>query len=139
MPARRLLGRVAIHRFHVTNTGEGEDLIRLKATTADGWTTTLDANVLDVPAGSTVTVPVYVTVPGRQARLPLDDADVHGVVGDRPQRVGLQNGDGPLRAPASFGTTRRWRGMSRFALALVCRCRPFRSSRRGRCRRGRLP
>ena len=56
-------GRVAIHRFRVTNTGAAEDLIRVKATTAGGWTTTLGANVLDVPAGSTVTVPVYVTVP----------------------------------------------------------------------------
>ena len=56
-------GRVAIHRFRVTNTGAAEDLIRVKATTADGWATTLRANVLDVPAGSTVTVPVYVTVP----------------------------------------------------------------------------
>ena len=57
-------GRVAIHRFRVTNTGAAEDLIRVKATTAGGWTTALRANVLDVPTGSTVTVPVYVTVPG---------------------------------------------------------------------------
>ncbi len=64
MPSPASPGRVAIHRFRVTNTGAAEDLIRVKATTADGWTTTLRANVLDVPAGETVTVPVYVTVPG---------------------------------------------------------------------------
>ena len=32
-------GRVAVHTFKVTNTGQGEDLIRLKATTAAGWVT----------------------------------------------------------------------------------------------------
>lgn len=56
-------GRVAIHRFRVTNTGAAEDLIRVRTTTAGGWTTTVGAKVLDVPAGSAVTVPVYVTVP----------------------------------------------------------------------------
>jgi len=56
-------GRVAVHTFRVTNTGQGEDLIRVKATSAGAWPTTLRANVLDIPAGATVEVPVYVTVP----------------------------------------------------------------------------
>jgi hypothetical protein len=56
-------GRVAVQSFRVTNQGSGEDLIRVKATAAGGWTTTVGSDVLDVPAGETVTVPVYVTVP----------------------------------------------------------------------------
>ena len=56
-------GRVAVHTFSVTNTGSGEDLIRVKAATAGGWPTEVRANVLDVPGGATVKVPVYVTVP----------------------------------------------------------------------------
>ncbi|HEX8206239.1 MAG TPA: immune inhibitor A domain-containing protein [Solirubrobacteraceae bacterium] len=62
-------GRVAVHRFSVTNTGEEEDLVRVKATNSDGWQTTLLSNVVDVPAGETVDVPVYVQVPnGRRGR-----------------------------------------------------------------------
>jgi M6 family metalloprotease-like protein len=60
-------GRVAVHNFRVTNNGDAEDLVRVKASTTDGWTTSLRANVLDVPAGATVTVPVYVTVPDGEA------------------------------------------------------------------------
>jgi hypothetical protein len=56
-------GRVAVHTFAVTNTGQAEDLVRIKAETADGWETTVSHDVLDVPAGETVDVPVYVTVP----------------------------------------------------------------------------
>jgi M6 family metalloprotease-like protein len=56
-------GRVAVQTVEVTNTGQGEDLIRLEATTADGWATMLQSTVLDVPAGQTVEVPVYVKVP----------------------------------------------------------------------------
>ena len=50
-------GRYAVQHFKVTNTGNGEDLIRVKATGADA---TLERNVLDVPAGESVDVPVYV-------------------------------------------------------------------------------
>jgi uncharacterized membrane protein len=56
-------GRVAVQVFRVTNSGQGEDLMRVKAATADGWTTSLAADVIDVPAGATVDVPVYVAVP----------------------------------------------------------------------------
>jgi M6 family metalloprotease-like protein len=56
-------GRVAVQTFRVTNTGEGEDLIRLKAEAPAGWDTAVKSNVLDVPAGETVEVPVYVRIP----------------------------------------------------------------------------
>jgi len=56
-------GRVAVHEVRLTNDGDAEDLVRVKATTADGWTTTLRSDVVAVPAGKSVTVPVYVTVP----------------------------------------------------------------------------
>jgi uncharacterized membrane protein len=56
-------GRVAKQVMRVTNTGQGEDLIRVKASTAFGWATAVESNVLDVPAGATVDVPVYVSVP----------------------------------------------------------------------------
>ncbi len=56
-------GRVAVYNYEVSNPGLGTDLIRLSATTTDGWATTLQHNVIEVPAGSTVTVPVYVLVP----------------------------------------------------------------------------
>jgi M6 family metalloprotease-like protein len=61
-PARA--GRVAVQTFEVTNTGEGEDLIRVEPSSDAGWATSIGANVLDVPAGETVDVPVYVKVPG---------------------------------------------------------------------------
>ncbi len=56
-------GQVAVQHFRVTNTGDGEDLIRVKATSATGWAATVASDVLDVPAGETVDVPVYVKVP----------------------------------------------------------------------------
>ncbi|MFJ7934587.1 M6 family metalloprotease domain-containing protein [Sporosarcina sp. NPDC096371] len=61
-------GRVATHNFSVTNTGEETDLIRVKAETAAGWKTQVQHNVIEVPAGETVEVPVYVEIPeGKQA------------------------------------------------------------------------
>jgi hypothetical protein len=59
-------GRVAVHSFRVTNTGGDEDLIRVSAGTAGGWATTLRSNVLDIPAGETETVRVYVSVPAKE-------------------------------------------------------------------------
>ena len=56
-------GRVAVQTFEVTNTGEAEDLIRVEPSSAAGWATSVGSNVLDVPAGETVDVPVYVKVP----------------------------------------------------------------------------
>ena len=61
-------GRVATHHFSVTNTGEATDLIRIKAETAAGWKTQVQHNVIEVAAGETVDVPVYVEIPeGKQA------------------------------------------------------------------------
>jgi len=58
-------GRVAVQMFQVTNSGEGEDLIRVEPSSAAGWATSVESNVLDVPAGQTVDVPVYVKLPDR--------------------------------------------------------------------------
>jgi M6 family metalloprotease-like protein len=64
-------GRVAVQTFRVTNTGEAEDLIRVRAAAGNGFGTTLESDVLDVPAGETVDVPVYVSIPrGRKGRGP---------------------------------------------------------------------
>lgn len=61
-PASR--GLIAVQRFKVTNTGDAEDLIRVQAKAANGWAATVQAGVLDVPAGKTVNVPVFVRVGG---------------------------------------------------------------------------
>ena len=56
-------GRVAVHRFRVTNTGEGTDLIRVAASTEAGWTTQVAHDVIEVEAGQSKDVAVYVTLP----------------------------------------------------------------------------
>lgn len=56
-------GKVAVYNFNVTNTGEATDLIRLNAKTDAGWQLQLQNNVIEVEAGKTVTVPVYVKIP----------------------------------------------------------------------------
>ncbi len=58
-------GRVAVYWFKVANTGPATDLVRLTATTEAGWEVTLLHNVIEVKAGQTVDVPVYVSVPKR--------------------------------------------------------------------------
>lgn len=63
-------GRVAVHHFNVTNTGEATDLIRLQAETDAGWETQLQHNVIEVKAGETVTVPVYVEIPKEKGDQP---------------------------------------------------------------------
>ena len=63
---RAARGRVAVQTFEVTNTGEEEDLIRVEASSDEDWDTTLRSDVLDVPAGETVEVPVYVRIPNGQ-------------------------------------------------------------------------
>jgi len=60
-PASR--GRTAVQTFRVSNTGGAEDIVRLEATTGAGWRTTLESDVISVPAGETVDVPVYVSIP----------------------------------------------------------------------------
>lgn len=56
-------GRIATHNFSVTNIGEETDLIRITAETEAGWETMIQHNVIEVAAGETVDVPVYVEVP----------------------------------------------------------------------------
>lgn len=63
-------GRVAAYYFKVTNTGEAADLIRLNAKTEAGWELMLEHNVIEVQAGETVEIPVYVKIPqgGKKAQ-----------------------------------------------------------------------
>lgn len=56
-------GRVAVYNYSVTNTGEATDLIRLNATTEAGWEVMIEHSVIEVEAGQTVEVPVYVKIP----------------------------------------------------------------------------
>ena len=56
-------GRVATYNFSVTNTGEATDLIRVNAETEAGWETKVQHNVIEVGAGETIDVPVYVQIP----------------------------------------------------------------------------
>ncbi|KAF0822781.1 M6 family metalloprotease domain-containing protein [Cytobacillus firmus] len=56
-------GKVAAYYFKVTNTGNTADLIRLNAKTEAGWELMLEHNVIEVQAGETVEVPVYVKIP----------------------------------------------------------------------------
>jgi M6 family metalloprotease-like protein len=60
-------GRVAVATFRVTNTGGATDLVRLSATHHLGWTTQLQHAVIEVAAGETAEVPVYVQVPADAA------------------------------------------------------------------------
>ena len=56
-------GRIAVARFTVQNTGLTTDLVRLGATHAKGWKAQVEHEVIELPAGETVEVPVYVAVP----------------------------------------------------------------------------
>lgn len=60
---RAVPGKVATHTFSVTNTGEATDLFRIEVDTDAGWETMTLHNVIEVEAGETVEVPVYVKVP----------------------------------------------------------------------------
>lgn len=56
-------GNVAVTFVSVTNSGNATDLFRLGATTDSGWSTHLAYDVIEIPAGETVEIPVYVSVP----------------------------------------------------------------------------
>ncbi|MGN1401036.1 MAG: M6 family metalloprotease domain-containing protein [Bacillus sp. (in: firmicutes)] len=56
-------GRVAVYSHKVKNTGKATDLIRLNASTNDDWETKVQHEVIEVKAGQTVAVPVYVKIP----------------------------------------------------------------------------
>ncbi|MDY0409293.1 M6 family metalloprotease domain-containing protein [Paracerasibacillus soli] len=60
---RAVSGKIATHTFSVTNTGEATDLVRIQAEIDTGWETMIHHNVIEVEAGETVEVPVYVKVP----------------------------------------------------------------------------
>jgi M6 family metalloprotease-like protein len=60
-------GRVAVATFRVTNTGSATDLVRLDATHAQGWATQLQHTVIEIGAGQTAEVPVYLQVPAGAA------------------------------------------------------------------------
>ncbi|MBB6451284.1 M6 family metalloprotease-like protein [Geomicrobium halophilum] len=56
-------GRVAEYNFSVTNNGEETDLIRLSVDIEDEWEYMLEHDVIEVEAGESVDVPVYVDLP----------------------------------------------------------------------------
>ncbi|RYG74171.1 M6 family metalloprotease domain-containing protein [Lentibacillus lipolyticus] len=56
-------GRVATYNFKVNNTGETADLFRININTQSDWETMLEHDVIEVEAGETVNVPVYVKIP----------------------------------------------------------------------------
>lgn len=56
-------GRVATYHFSVTNTGEATDIFRLDVQSQAGWEYALLNNLIEVEAGKTVNVPVYVKIP----------------------------------------------------------------------------
>lgn len=56
-------GRVAVYYFNVKNTGNATDLYRLNVKTQANWETMLEQNVVEVKAGESVDIPVYVKIP----------------------------------------------------------------------------
>lgn len=55
--------RIATYQYAVTNSGEETDLIRISASSDKDWETYVEQEVIEVPAGETVQVPVYVKIP----------------------------------------------------------------------------
>ncbi|MFY9587604.1 MAG: hypothetical protein WAT66_09130 [Actinomycetota bacterium] len=60
-------GRVAVAHFTIKNTGTVTDLVRLNATDDRGWTTQLQDRVIELAAGKTAEIPIYVAVPADAA------------------------------------------------------------------------
>lgn len=56
-------GMVAVQEIKVSNPGSHTDLYRLSVTNTGKWETALTNEVIEVPAGAAVTVPVYLKVP----------------------------------------------------------------------------
>lgn len=56
-------GRVAESLITLRNTGSDTDLVRVSAQHSLGWTTQVQHHVYEIPAGSSIDVPVYVAVP----------------------------------------------------------------------------
>lgn len=64
-------GKVAVYHFNVKNTGTETDLIRLNVKTDADWDIQLQHNVIEVEAGKTATVPVYVKIPKGGKKQPV--------------------------------------------------------------------
>ncbi|TMW71011.1 M6 family metalloprotease domain-containing protein [Alteribacter natronophilus] len=56
-------GRIATYTFEVTNTGEETDIFRLETDIEADWEHVLKNNLIEVEAGETAEVPVYVQIP----------------------------------------------------------------------------
>lgn len=56
-------GRIAKTIVTIRNTGEATDLVRISASHSRGWTTQIQNKVIEIAAGASAEVPVYVAVP----------------------------------------------------------------------------
>ncbi|WP_227003923.1 FIMAH domain-containing protein [Salicibibacter halophilus] len=56
-------GNIAAYNFSVANSGEETDLVRVDVDIEDGWEYMHEHEVIEVEAGETVDVPVYVEMP----------------------------------------------------------------------------
>lgn len=59
---------IATHFVKVTNEGEATDIFRLEASTDSSLEVVLVNNLIEVEAGETVEVPVYIRVPEEKQR-----------------------------------------------------------------------
>lgn len=99
-------GRVAQARIQLRNTGGAVDLVRLRAGHSQGWTTQLQHEVIEIAAGETVEVPVYVAVPAGAA---LTEGELSfSAVSETamPAAVGTALRFTPRAAPAARGAQR---------------------------------
>ena len=60
---RAAAGRVARYDFRLTNSLSRADIVRLTATTDQGWETFIPNDFIEVAPGATNTIPVYVHIP----------------------------------------------------------------------------
>lgn len=58
--------RIATYQYAVTNRGEERDLIRISAGLDEDWEVYTEQDVIEVEAGETVHVPVYVKIPEKE-------------------------------------------------------------------------
>ncbi|AXF57313.1 FIMAH domain-containing protein [Salicibibacter kimchii] len=86
-------GRVAEYNFSVTNSGEETDLVRLDLDMEKDWDYMLEHEVIEVEAGETVDVPVYVELPENE-QLPSDLTFSATSETDEEQAVSVERGVG---------------------------------------------
>lgn len=65
-------GNVATYWFEVTNTGEATDIFRLNVENERGWEMQIQSDIVEVAAGDTALVPVYVLFPQTAPMNPQD-------------------------------------------------------------------